>query len=110
MRIVLVLLLTATIVSGCIGMGGVSSGSAAIVDQSKLAMLQENVTTKADAQSMFGEPQFSDFQGENEIWKYQYTKSSVNPFGAKSDIKNLTLMFDKDGKLLRFTKGGMNVN
>lgn len=109
MRVVLILLLTAAIVSGCIGMGGVTSGSPAIVDQSKLAMLQENVTMKMDAQNMFGEPQFSDFQGENEVWKYQYTKSSVTPFGGKSDIKNLTLMFDKDGKLLRFTKGGMNV-
>ena len=81
------------------------------VQASNFEQLKENKSTKADVEKMVGYPQRKQTLGANEIWYYDFTKISHNPFGGNVD-ESTVFEFNKKGVLIKKykTKGSGNVN
>jgi outer membrane protein assembly factor BamE (lipoprotein component of BamABCDE complex) len=78
-------------------------------------MIVDGKSTKADVHQALGDPNDTSFtENGNQIWKYQYmyataTAASFIPVvgifagGANVDKKTLTILFDRDGMVMKHT-------
>jgi len=115
MRILISLLTVITVfmLNGCAGKTGhafLEKASEPDIAQSLVA----NRTTKDEVKQKFGDPQDVDFEENgNEKWVYSFTRSSakaanfvpvVSAFyrGTNDTTKKLKIVFNKEGKLLRY--------
>lgn len=105
--LIMIAMLTVT-VSGCFTM---STGNPAIIDSTKLAVVKEGVSTKADVRTAFGEPQNISFTQDSETWNYTYSPSRfMTPFTSPElRINHLTVFFNNKGTVQKFGTSGMDV-
>jgi outer membrane protein assembly factor BamE (lipoprotein component of BamABCDE complex) len=106
--------LAASVVAGAlvvsvVGCGGRESGQKAIADQTKISQIQKGASTKADIQSLFGNPSGRSFGAAgDEVWTYRYQSTSVDPKtfiplvggfvgGATVQADTLIVSFGHDG-------------
>jgi outer membrane protein assembly factor BamE (lipoprotein component of BamABCDE complex) len=78
-------------------------------------MIVDGRSTKPDVQKALGDANDTSFTDNgNEIWKYQYAYATATPEtfiplvgafvgGANVDKKTLTILFDKDGVVMKHT-------
>jgi outer membrane protein assembly factor BamE (lipoprotein component of BamABCDE complex) len=83
--------------------------------ESVKAQMKEGVTTKEEVRKQLGEPTSVSFTDSgNEIWTFKYSEATshasnfvplVSLFASGADVKNkeIVVLFDKDGKLFKYT-------
>jgi outer membrane protein assembly factor BamE (lipoprotein component of BamABCDE complex) len=113
MKQVLVLILTASVLSAC-----ANSGNQLIKDQSEASVEQKihkGVSTQRDVRAAFGDPSSTSFTDNgNQLWNYEYARATpeakdfipvVNLFGTTADVnkKTLVVFFDANGVVKNFT-------
>ena len=106
-------LLVALSLVGCASTG--NQNVKAATQESVRAQLKEGVTTKDEVRKMLGEPSSVSFTDSgNEIWTFKYSEAQshasnfipiVGLFSSGADVKNkeVIVLFDKDGKITKYT-------
>lgn len=90
-------------------------GNKAIEDQSKVAQVQVG-STQEEVRAAIGDPAKIDFTGDQEVWTYTLTRAQVRAAsfipivgifagGMDATGKNLTVLFDKSGKVAKIGEG-----
>lgn len=100
----------------CAAMAGcAATGNGRIQDLTQeraIAMLAEGRTTRDEVRLALGEPVVSSFPSGREVWFYQYTNSPARlvkyvPLVGRisatgTEVKELRILFDKDGRVKKF--------
>ncbi|NDJ27654.1 hypothetical protein CQA38_03175 [Campylobacter sp. MIT 12-5580] len=68
------------------------------ISQAQLEKLQINKSTQTDVETIVGYPQRKQNLNGGEIWYYDFSKISANPFGGNVDESTI-FEFDKQGRL-----------
>jgi hypothetical protein len=117
---VLVSLLSACVVAGCI-----SSGNESIADATGATVAGQLVkgrTTQADVRKLYGDPLKTSFSANGfESWEYEFTRLQSKPTnfipyinlvhsGAEGDKKTLVVFFDKQKVVQDFTMSTSRFN
>ena len=117
---VLVSLLSACVVAGCI-----SSGNESIADATGATVAGQLVkgrTTQADVRKLYGDPLKTSFSANGfESWEYEFTRLQSKPTnfipyinlvhsGAEGDKKTLVVFFDKQKVVPDFTMSTSRIN
>jgi hypothetical protein len=117
---VLVSLLSACVVAGCI-----SSGNESIADATGATVAGQLVkgrTTQADVRKLYGDPLKTSFSANGfESWEYEFTRLQSKPTnfipyinlvhsGAEGDKKTLVVFFDKQKVVQDFTMSTSRIN
>jgi outer membrane protein assembly factor BamE (lipoprotein component of BamABCDE complex) len=114
------LLLSACIVAGCI-----SSGNESIADATGATVAGQLVkgrTSQADVRRLYGDPLKTSFSANGfETWEYEFTRLQSKPTnfipyvnmihsGAEGDKKTLVVFFDKQKVVQDFTMSTSRIN
>jgi outer membrane protein assembly factor BamE (lipoprotein component of BamABCDE complex) len=117
---VLISLLSACVVAGCI-----SSGNESIADATGATVAGQLVkgrTTQADVRKLYGDPLKTSFSANGfETWEYEFTRLQSKPTnfipyinlvhsGAEGDKKTLVVFFDKQKVVQDFTMSTSRIN
>ena len=117
---VLILLLSACVVAGCI-----SSGNESIADATGATVAGQLIkgrTTQADVRKLYGDPLKTSFSANGfETWEYEFTRLQSKPTnfipyinlvhsGAEGDKKTLVVFFDKQKVVQDFTMSTSRIN
>jgi hypothetical protein len=117
---VLISLLSACVVAGCI-----SSGNESIADATGATVAGQLVkgrTTQADVRKLYGDPLKTSFSANGfESWEYEFTRLQSKPTnfipyinlvhsGAEGDKKTLVVFFDKQKVVQDFTMSTSRIN
>jgi outer membrane protein assembly factor BamE (lipoprotein component of BamABCDE complex) len=117
---VLISLLSACVVAGCI-----SSGNESIADATGATVAGQLIkgrTTQADVRKLYGDPLKTSFSANGfETWEYEFTRLQSKPTnfipyinlvhsGAEGDKKTLVVFFDKNKVVQDFTMSTSRIN
>jgi outer membrane protein assembly factor BamE (lipoprotein component of BamABCDE complex) len=117
---VLISLLSACVVAGCI-----SSGNESIADATGATVAGQLIkgrTTQADVRKLYGDPLKTSFSTNGfETWEYEFTRLQSKPTnfipyinlvhsGAEGDKKTLVVFFDKNKVVQDFTMSTSRIN
>jgi outer membrane protein assembly factor BamE (lipoprotein component of BamABCDE complex) len=117
---VLISLLSACVVAGCI-----SSGNESIADATGATVAGQLIkgrTTQADVRKLYGDPLKTSFSANGfETWEYEFTRLQSKPTnfipyinlvhsGAEGDKKTLVVFFDKHKVVQDFTMSTSRIN
>lgn len=104
----------AVVVGGAAGLGGCAAGDQVLAKEDATTLQQKIIkgkTTKAEIQTMFGEPSEKGTKNGREYWMYRLQTASAKTFipfssmatgNSGTEIKDLTVEYNKAGVVVNY--------